>query len=47
MQGNDGIHRVAYAKKGSIDAGEKEKEKAALLEAYVEKGGQKVIVSSK
>ncbi len=48
MQGNEGVHRVAFVKKGvEIDSSTFGKIKERLLEAYVVKDGEKVVLQSK
>lgn len=45
LKGNDGIHRIAYvAKVPNIAAAERERWLNALSDAYVEKGGQRVVL---
>lgn len=45
LKGNDGIHRISYTAKNPIPEAERNKWLKALAEAYVEKGGQRVIVN--
>jgi hypothetical protein len=46
LQGNDGVHRIAYVHKGSAFApGESEPWLTAFANAYVEKNGARVVVA--
>lgn len=46
LKGNDGAHRIAYTEKtGAIDPSIREKWIASFKEAYVEKGGKKVVLA--
>lgn len=45
LKGNDGIHRISYTAKNPISEAERNKWLKAFSEAYVEKGGHRVIVS--
>lgn len=46
LKGNDGVHRIAYVEKTSnITAPEREKWIKAFSDAYVEKDGQRVVLS--
>ena len=45
LKGNDGIHRISYTAKSPIPETERNKWLKAFSEAYVEKGGQRVIVN--
>jgi hypothetical protein len=46
LKGNDGVHRVAYVEKvNSLPASERERWIKVFSDAYVEKGGQKVVIA--
>jgi len=44
LKGNDGIHRISYTSKSLISETDRIKWLKAFTDAYVEKGGQRVIV---
>jgi len=46
LKGNDGVHRVAYVRKvPQLDSSDRDTWLKALANAYVEKGGQRVVVA--
>jgi hypothetical protein len=45
LKGNDGIHRISYTARNPISEAERNKWLKAFSEAYVEKGGERVIVN--
>ena len=46
LRGNDGVHRIAYVRRGAVlDSSERDKWLAAFANAYVEKGGKRVVVA--
>jgi len=46
LKGNDGVHRIAYVRKGTqFEQGESESWLSAFSKAYVEKDGKRVVVA--